>query len=83
MALAHANRVGAPDRPVEAPDPYRRAARRGPVLLVLVLVLVAARQDRVAPAGPAMQPDRAAVGRADKEVPPGRAAAALVATPVV
>jgi hypothetical protein len=71
--------VGAPDHPVEARDPYRRAARRGSV----VPLLLAAREDWVAPAGPEMPLDRAAADRADKEVPPEQEAAAPVATPVV
>jgi hypothetical protein len=63
--------------PLEAPVPFRPAARQGPV----ALVPLAARQDRVVPAGPAMLPDRAAAARADKEDLPGRAAAVPVATP--
>jgi hypothetical protein len=74
MALARPNPVG-------APDPERRAAPRGPA--VLELVLLAAQQDRVAPAGPVMRRDRAAAARAAKEVPPVRVPAAPVATPVV
>jgi len=49
----------------------------------VVRLLLAARQDWVAPAVPATQRDRAAVARADKEVPREREVAAPVATPVV
>jgi hypothetical protein len=50
-----------------------RAARRGPVVLVLL----------AAPEDLAMRPDRAAVAQAAKEVSPEWAVAARVATPVV
>ena len=81
MARGHPKRAGAPDRRlVEARDPYRRAAQRGAVAQALLVaqVLVASLADRVVPPGPAMRPDRAAVARVDKEVSPGREAAAPV-----